>query len=275
LYTAKESLSKPDESVETMKYTLALCLLVAAVQVPTQAAEKVAIEYQDGVLISSRTESTGSSCSSSGTVNGTVDDNGNVNGTSHSSGGCENIVTHFYTVRVGDETFTLRRTFTGSQRTLAMATLGWGALFMKQSVLAGQRPGTQFKIGIENGTAHVKLGKRESLYRIVGESLTPTNDRMSANPPERDPKNPPLQVAPVPESPKSILDISSTPAGAEIEIDGTFVGNTPSSIEVPPGEHRVSISKKGFDSWQRTIKVMPGHPTIAAELVPAGSTPKN
>ena len=34
---------------------------------------------------------------------------------------------------------------------------------------------------------------------------------------------------------QAILEVSSTPPGADIEIDGSFVGNTPSSVAVAPG----------------------------------------
>jgi hypothetical protein len=70
----------------------------------------------------------------------------------------------------------------------------------------------------------------------------------------------------------SVLDISSTPAGAEIEIDGAFVGNTPSSVDVSPGEHSIRISKKGFVSWVKTLKAMPGHASVSPELQPTEST---
>src|SRR6478672_11234014 len=33
------------------------------------------------------------------------------------------------------------------------------------------------------------------------------------------------------------IDVASTPSGADIEIDGKFVGSTPSSITVAPGDH--------------------------------------
>src|SRR6266567_6806182 len=41
------------------------------------------------------------------------------------------------------------------------------------------------------------------------------------------------------------LDLSSTPAGAEIGIDGNFVGNTPSSLSVVAGDHTISIKLAG------------------------------
>lgn len=63
------------------------------------------------------------------------------------------------------------------------------------------------------------------------------------------------------------LDIASTPAGADIEIDGKFVGNTPSSISVAPGDHEISVKKSGFAVWTRKMAVSLGHININAELV--------
>src|SRR5438128_2235797 len=62
------------------------------------------------------------------------------------------------------------------------------------------------------------------------------------------------------------LDITSTPPGADIEIDGKFVGNTPSSISVAPGDHKISIKKSGFTEWTRKMLVSSGHVNINAEL---------
>jgi hypothetical protein len=69
----------------------------------------------------------------------------------------------------------------------------------------------------------------------------------------------------------SVLEISSTPSGAEIEIDGAFVGNTPSSVEVSPGEHSIKLSKRGFVSWEKKLKAMPGHASVSLELQASGS----
>ncbi len=62
------------------------------------------------------------------------------------------------------------------------------------------------------------------------------------------------------------IAISSTPDGADIEIDGGFVGNTPSSIEATPGDHVVVIHKKGFKDWERKVKVSGGSISLRADL---------
>jgi hypothetical protein len=54
------------------------------------------------------------------------------------------------------------------------------------------------------------------------------------------------------------LQFASTPDGADIEVDGSFVGNTPSDVQVAEGEHTVSVKKSGYKDWQRTLKVSGG-----------------
>jgi len=62
------------------------------------------------------------------------------------------------------------------------------------------------------------------------------------------------------------LEVSSTPDGADIEIDGNFVGSTPSTVGVAPGPHQLSVKKAGFKPWERKITVSSGHIKIDAAL---------
>jgi PEGA domain len=62
------------------------------------------------------------------------------------------------------------------------------------------------------------------------------------------------------------MNITSTPPGAEVQIDGVFVGNTPSIVGVSSGDHVVTVSKKGFKAWERKVKITTGKVEIAADL---------
>jgi general secretion pathway protein A len=64
------------------------------------------------------------------------------------------------------------------------------------------------------------------------------------------------------------LSIDSIPPGADIEIDGAFVGNTPSTVSVAPGSHQVTARKKGFTAWSKTLAVTGGTIHMNAELEP-------
>jgi hypothetical protein len=63
------------------------------------------------------------------------------------------------------------------------------------------------------------------------------------------------------------IAIKSDPEAAEITINGKFVGTTPSTIQLKPGDHTVRIEKTGFRSWQKTISVTAGSSaTLSATL---------
>jgi hypothetical protein len=66
--------------------------------------------------------------------------------------------------------------------------------------------------------------------------------------------------------PPTTVSMSSTPPSADVEVDGKFVGNTPSSVSLPGGEHAVRITKKGFKPWERKLTVSGGNATVNAEL---------
>jgi hypothetical protein len=63
------------------------------------------------------------------------------------------------------------------------------------------------------------------------------------------------------------LQIDSTPPGADIEVDGSFVGNTPSEVQVAEGDHTVTVKKAGFKDWERKLKSSAGSSVhLGAEL---------
>jgi len=63
------------------------------------------------------------------------------------------------------------------------------------------------------------------------------------------------------------LQIDSTPPGADIEVDDSFVGNTPSEVQVTEGDHTVVVKKSGFKNWERILKSSAGSSAhISAEL---------
>ena len=67
------------------------------------------------------------------------------------------------------------------------------------------------------------------------------------------------------------MAIASEPAGAEIYVDGKFVGQTPSTIHLASGVHRVAVKAGGKKSWERELEVTKDsqltlHPVL--ELLP-------
>ncbi len=78
------------------------------------------------------------------------------------------------------------------------------------------------------------------------------------------PASPAAATAP---SEQTVVQVKSTPEGADITVDGKYVGSTPSSLRLPSGDHQISIEKAGFKLWQRTLTVSAGgNITIDATL---------
>jgi hypothetical protein len=61
------------------------------------------------------------------------------------------------------------------------------------------------------------------------------------------------------------LSVDADVAGADIEVDGRFVGSTPTSITLPAGDHKIVV-KQGAAVWQRTIQVTGGTVSVQANL---------
>jgi diacylglycerol kinase family enzyme len=61
------------------------------------------------------------------------------------------------------------------------------------------------------------------------------------------------------------LSVNSNPDGAEIEIDGEFRGDTPSTLEIAPGEHAIKVRKTGYKAWEKKLKLA-GAITLNADL---------
>lgn len=86
---------------------------------------------------------------------------------------------------------------------------------------------------------------------------------------EEDPSSNSQPRPPVEVSPKVVVVVGSTPPAAEIEVDGVFMGNTPSELSLDAGLRRIRLLKKGFLPYERTIQIAAGSkPSIAAELEP-------
>jgi hypothetical protein len=62
------------------------------------------------------------------------------------------------------------------------------------------------------------------------------------------------------------FSVESSVAGADIEVDGAFVGSTPSTVSVAPGPHTIVVKKKGYADWSRTMTVSGSSVRLSADL---------
>ena len=76
------------------------------------------------------------------------------------------------------------------------------------------------------------------------------------------------QVQMVAQSSATKVAVVSNPAAADIEVDGGFVGNTPSTIDLTNGDHTITVSKTGYKPWERKLKASGGSVNLNVELEP-------
>ncbi len=67
------------------------------------------------------------------------------------------------------------------------------------------------------------------------------------------------------------VQLSSDPSGADITIDGNYVGNTPTLIKLRPGTHSIQMTLAGYAPWERTVETAAGESrNFAATLQKTG-----
>jgi len=63
------------------------------------------------------------------------------------------------------------------------------------------------------------------------------------------------------------LTVEASVANCDIEVDGSFVGSTPSTLNLAPGKHEILVKKSGFQDWSRSMMVGSGAVRLNAEMV--------
>jgi len=66
------------------------------------------------------------------------------------------------------------------------------------------------------------------------------------------------------------VTITSDPAGAEIYVDGKFVGQAPATIHLATGSHHIAVKAEGKRNWERDLEVLKDseltlHPVLAPQ----------
>lgn len=54
------------------------------------------------------------------------------------------------------------------------------------------------------------------------------------------------------------VNVQSNPGPASVYADGNFVGNTPASLKLSPGEHHLRVAMDGYKEWTQTVTVQTG-----------------
>jgi hypothetical protein len=128
------------------------------------------------------------------------------------------------------------------------------------------------KVAVFNGDGDSIISKST---RSLGNSVQEACNAIKADWPKRAASHNPEQkassaetmaAAKLPEFNGAKVQISSDPVGADIEVDGSFVGSTPSAVDLSSGEHAIVIKKSGYKNWERKIKTTAGAISVSAAL---------
>jgi hypothetical protein len=63
------------------------------------------------------------------------------------------------------------------------------------------------------------------------------------------------------------LTVDASVPNWDIEVDGSFVGSTPSTLNLAPGKHAIVVKKTGYQDWSRSMMVSSGAVRLSADMV--------
>jgi hypothetical protein len=74
-------------------------------------------------------------------------------------------------------------------------------------------------------------------------------------------------TATAPATAASGLTVESNVPNCDIEVDGSFMGSTPSTLNLAPGKHEIVVKKTGYQDWSRSMMVGSGAIRLSAEMM--------
>jgi hypothetical protein len=136
------------------------------------------------------------------------------------------------------------------------------------SIEPAQAGGSTLTINVQkkdSGSLDFDAGDRmaDKFFEQVTQELAGETKQAAALKPAAAPVTIPASVVAtqVPSSAPGTVTVSTTPGGADISVDGNFVGNAPANLKLPPGRHSVAVSLDGFKTWTRDMTVLAGSKT--------------
>jgi hypothetical protein len=129
-------------------------------------------------------------------------------------------------------------------------------VYLEMIIMAGnwRGGGRLIPVGEEEGNAAVlRLKPADGQQAIVATTQSAQPETQAADNTQAEPQT----EAAAPAQPATVT-VKSTPLGADINVDGKFMGNTPSTIPLTPGDHMISVEKDGLRPWQRQMTVSAG-----------------
>lgn len=162
------------------------------------------------------------------------------------------------------------------QGTATLATSPSGATVIIQGKNYGKTP---VSIPLAPGTYSVEFSltgykKEIKTIQVTVDQTTTLTVTLTKNPVTPPPTNPPPSKPPPSTPPPTkppvtvpktgTLKVTTSPAGAEVYIDGTFKGMSPLTITLPNGSHSVKVVLEGYESASKSVSITGGQTTTAS-----------
>jgi hypothetical protein len=101
----------------------------------------------------------------------------------------------------------------------------------------------------------VAVGEKDREFIPVGVRTDVSKDEEKQSAQNTSPTSP---LSASPEQAQGSVNVSSEPPGADVIVDGDFVGNCPASLKLAPGKHTITVKSSGYKDWSREITVQGG-----------------
>jgi hypothetical protein len=140
-------------------------------------------------------------------------------------------------------------------------------LYLEMIIMTGwNRGGRLIPVGQDDAMSALARLKTQD-GKPIALALAPTASPAQPEPPAGDNSQAQDAVVATPAMQPATVVVKSTPPGADITVDGKFMGSTPSTIQLTPGDHVVEVEKDGLRPWQRGMTITAGgNITIDATL---------
>ncbi|HLK32623.1 MAG TPA: PEGA domain-containing protein [Terriglobales bacterium] len=99
----------------------------------------------------------------------------------------------------------------------------------------------------------VSVAEKERQFVPVGVTTNVTKDTEQSTPPSQAAAENALPADAV-----ATVNLTTTPDGADVYVDGQFSGNSPATLKLKPGKHTIRVSMSGYKDWTRDLSIDAG-----------------
>jgi hypothetical protein len=150
----------------------------------------------------------------------------------------------------------------GNGVTTGVVTAGLAVVFLPAAPLAGLIKGHEATI--IKGRTYDVFSDDSVMLKTAAPATVPAVTRVLPQAPAMT-TDVPVHGAPATPAATATLSVNANVAGADIEVDGMFVGSAPTTIQLAPGVHKLAV-RDGDNAWERDIQITSGTININANL---------